>query len=152
MVDLGRVGRRLWWLLVRSVEIVLALVVLVAVLVLGDLPTGPDAPEQTATISIPFLVVWGLTTVLLLALVGVRALFEGSRLVGDDPGALRRRAGRAAAETLFGFVAVATLELVPVAAGGFATVLAATAAVAWAVVVHHFVDALLFGWSLLASE
>lgn len=145
MVDWHGVGRRLVWLLVRGVETALALLVLLSVWLLVDVPSGPDAPEQAGTFTVGFLFSLAFATFFLVVVVGVHLLVGGYRLwSAGGAGAFRRPVARLAAELALGAGLAVVTSPFDVFADRFFVALAAPTVLGWAVLVHFGVGTVQF--------
>lgn len=152
MVDLWRTGATLGRLLVGLVETALALVVLLAVVLLGDLLATPTPPDSEGTIGIALLGFWLFGSVLLVLLVGGHALVVGVRRArGDGAGAPLRGLTWPVAGALVGLAVFFLVPVVDGPSGGFLALVAASFGLSTAVLLSGLADAVRFVGSTLRA-
>lgn len=149
MVDLRRLGGVLGGFLTRVVQSGLAILVLLSLWLMGEIPSGPNAPEQAGTFTWAFLFSWGFASAFLLTIIVGHILFRSHRMWSAGAfSELRSSASRIATESILGLLImgfqITSTEVSPV--------LAAPALIAWTVLIHHSVGLIQFSRVAIQSE
>lgn len=151
MVDIRRVGGAIGHILVRGIEVSLAVLLIFSVWALGELPTGSSAPEQTGTFVWAFLFSWGFATVLLVVVTGIHLIILGyRRRSAEDPSPLRRPLRRVASEIVLGAAIVVAAP--PLDLSTRSMLFMIPAVLAWTVLIHFTVDLVQFGRSTFGAS
>lgn len=151
MEDVQRFARILGQIIVRAVQVFLAILLLFSFWAFGDLPSGPDAPEQAGTLGWALIFAAGFATLFLVVIVVGHFLFKAYRAWSSEQDQRHWwSVGRLAVEIVLGVAIVAVLP--PLDLSGVGLLLLAPAALAWAVLIHYTIETLQLSRAKLTSE